>query len=242
MEADLAFARVVLDAAGHFGATALFNSVEAVIRRVPGVAEAVYGDPALARAALEGVVAAFTHDGAERDRALAGALERWDLDATARFEAARMEEGGEPLDHIEELELRDAGYRYESSGEGVDGLSLVLRRGEAIGVIGHSGAGKSTFAELVLGVREPTSGEVWFEGYEEEEHVWQSTGGTDDFEAKLSLTPLVVGTLKGTIYSLLLAIPLGVLGAMFAALLPVLIASGLFDQRGSRNNWMWRAF
>lgn len=87
MEADLAFTRVVLDAAGHFGATALFNSVEAVIRRVPGVAEAVYGDPALARAALEGVVAAFTHDGAERDRALAGALERWDLDATARFEA-----------------------------------------------------------------------------------------------------------------------------------------------------------
>jgi phosphate transport system permease protein len=60
-------------------------------------------------------------------------------------------------------------------------------------------------------------GKVWYEGYEQPELAWQSTGGTDDFEAKLSLTPLIVGTLKGTLYSLLLAIPLGVLGAMFAS-------------------------
>ncbi len=60
-------------------------------------------------------------------------------------------------------------------------------------------------------------GKVFYEGYERPEYAWQSTGGTDDFEPKLSLTPLLVGTLKGTFYSLLLAIPLGVLGAMFAS-------------------------
>jgi phosphate transport system permease protein len=60
-------------------------------------------------------------------------------------------------------------------------------------------------------------GKVWYEGYEEPRFVWQSTGGTDDFEPKLSLTPLLVGTLKGTFYSLLLAIPLGVLGAMYTS-------------------------
>ncbi len=60
-------------------------------------------------------------------------------------------------------------------------------------------------------------GKVFYEGYEQPEYAWQSTGGTDDFEPKLSLTPLVVGTLKGTFYSLLLAIPLGILGAMFAS-------------------------
>ncbi|MBZ0088820.1 MAG: ABC transporter permease subunit, partial [Thermoanaerobaculia bacterium] len=60
-------------------------------------------------------------------------------------------------------------------------------------------------------------GKVWFEGYQKPEYVWQSTGGTDDFEAKLSLTPLIVGTLKGTVYSLLIAIPLAILGAMFAS-------------------------
>jgi len=60
-------------------------------------------------------------------------------------------------------------------------------------------------------------GKVWYEGYEEPACVWQSTGGTDDFEPKLSLTPLMFGTFKGTIYSLFLAIPLGVLGAMYTS-------------------------
>lgn len=58
-------------------------------------------------------------------------------------------------------------------------------------------------------------GRVWYEGYEQPEFVWQSSSGTDDFEAKLSLTPLLVGTLKGTVYSLLIAIPLAVFGAMY---------------------------
>jgi phosphate transport system permease protein len=60
-------------------------------------------------------------------------------------------------------------------------------------------------------------GRVWYEGYTRPEHVWQSTGGTDDFEPKLNLTPLMFGTLKGTFYSLLLAIPLGVLAAIYAS-------------------------
>jgi phosphate transport system permease protein len=60
-------------------------------------------------------------------------------------------------------------------------------------------------------------GKIWYEGYEGPEHVWQSSSGTEDFEAKLSLTPLLFGTLKGTVYSLLLAVPLGVLSAMYAS-------------------------
>lgn len=58
---------------------------------------------------------------------------------------------------------------------------------------------------------------VWYEGYPKPELVWQSSSGTDDFEPKLSLTPLLVGTLKGTFYSLVLAVPLAVLGAMYTS-------------------------
>ncbi len=60
-------------------------------------------------------------------------------------------------------------------------------------------------------------GKVWYEGHGRPEHVWQSTGGTTDFESKFGLTPLIVGTLKGTFYALVLAVPLGVLGAMYAS-------------------------
>jgi phosphate transport system permease protein len=58
-------------------------------------------------------------------------------------------------------------------------------------------------------------GRVWYEGYAQPEYVWQSSSGSDDFEPKLSLTPLLLGTLKGTVYSLLIAIPLAVFGAMY---------------------------
>jgi phosphate transport system permease protein len=60
-------------------------------------------------------------------------------------------------------------------------------------------------------------GKTWYEGYAAPAYVWQSTGGTDDFEAKFSLTPLIFGTLKGTVYALLFAIPLALLGALYAS-------------------------
>src|SRR5436305_2078373 len=60
-------------------------------------------------------------------------------------------------------------------------------------------------------------GKVWYEGYDEPQYVWQSSGASNDLEPKLSLVPLMAGTLKGTFYSLLLAIPLGVFGAMYTS-------------------------
>lgn len=57
-------------------------------------------------------------------------------------------------------------------------------------------------------------GKVWYEGYEKPEYVWQSTGGTDQFEPKFSLTPLAYGTLKGALYALFFAIPISILGAL----------------------------
>jgi phosphate transport system permease protein len=56
-------------------------------------------------------------------------------------------------------------------------------------------------------------GKVHYEGYDEPSFAWQTTGG-DDYEAKLSLVPLFSGTLKGTAYAMLLAVPLALFGAM----------------------------
>jgi phosphate transport system permease protein len=60
-------------------------------------------------------------------------------------------------------------------------------------------------------------GKVWYEDAAQPEFVWQSSSGDDAFEPKLSLVPLLVGTLKGTFYALLIAVPLGVLGAMYTS-------------------------
>ena len=56
---------------------------------------------------------------------------------------------------------------------------------------------------------------VWYEGYVQPAYVWQSSSGTDDFEPKLSLVPLIFGTFKGTLYALLLVLPLSIAAAVY---------------------------
>lgn len=58
---------------------------------------------------------------------------------------------------------------------------------------------------------------VWYEGYAGPEHVWQSSSGTDDFEAKLGLWPLIFGTIKATFYSMLFGVPLALLAAIYTS-------------------------
>ncbi|MET4821782.1 ABC transporter permease subunit [Endozoicomonas lisbonensis] len=58
---------------------------------------------------------------------------------------------------------------------------------------------------------------VWYEGYEQPEYIWQSSASNNDFEPKLSLTPLSFGTLKAAFYAMLLATPLAIAGAIYTA-------------------------
>jgi phosphate transport system permease protein len=60
---------------------------------------------------------------------------------------------------------------------------------------------------------------VWYEGYAEPRLIWQSSGGTDDFEPKLSLWPLIMGTFKATAYAMLISVPLALLAAIYVSLL-----------------------
>ncbi len=60
-------------------------------------------------------------------------------------------------------------------------------------------------------------GKVWYEGYPRPEFVWQSTGGSDEFEPKLSLIPLMFGTVKGTLYAMLFSIPIALLAALYVS-------------------------
>ena len=60
-------------------------------------------------------------------------------------------------------------------------------------------------------------GKVWYEGGDKPEYSWQSSGSTDDFEPKLSLIPLIFGTLKGTFYAMLFAMPIALMAALYTS-------------------------
>jgi oligopeptide transport system ATP-binding protein len=46
----------------------------------------------------------------------------------------------------------------------VDGVSLTLRQGETIGLVGETGSGKSTLGRMVLRLIDPSGGRIWFDG------------------------------------------------------------------------------
>lgn len=60
-------------------------------------------------------------------------------------------------------------------------------------------------------------GKIWYEGADGPAYTWQSSSGSDEFEAKYSLVPLIYGTVKGTFYALLFAIPISLLAAIYVS-------------------------
>ena len=91
-----------------------------------------------------------------------------------------------------------------------DGAVALTDQGELLTYAIHNPHPETTLATLFT--------PVWYEGYEGPEHVWQSSSGADDFEAKFGLLPLIFGTLKGTLYAMLVAVPLALLGAIYTAM------------------------
>jgi phosphate transport system permease protein len=60
-------------------------------------------------------------------------------------------------------------------------------------------------------------GKIWYEGYMEPTHVWQSTAGTDLSEPKYSLVPLIFGTIKAATYAMLFAVPIALMAAIYTS-------------------------
>ena len=58
---------------------------------------------------------------------------------------------------------------------------------------------------------------VWYEGYSAPAYVWQSSSATDSAEPKLSLVPLVFGTVKATAYSMIFGLPIALLAAVYTS-------------------------
>lgn len=71
----------------------------------------------------------------------------------------------EPLPFARRLILDDIRYAYPGGDRQVlNGISLEIERGQSVGIVGTTGAGKSTLIDVILGLLSPTGGRVLVDG------------------------------------------------------------------------------
>ncbi len=75
------------------------------------------------------------------------------------------------------LEMKDLGFRYPNAlVDALHGINLQIRSGESVGLVGPSGAGKTTMVDVLLGLLEPHIGNITFNGLALQEALldWRS--------------------------------------------------------------------
>ncbi|EFL17454.1 ABC transporter ATP-binding protein [Streptomyces sp. C] len=102
-------------------------------------------------------------------RDLLAAVPRLDAPRTPRLRVVAGRGAPEPdpgTPVVEAICLRRDFGRGRSGVSAVAGVSLAVRAGETLGIVGESGSGKSTLGRMLVGLLEPTSGQVRHAGTE----------------------------------------------------------------------------
>jgi len=75
-------------------------------------------------------------------------------------------EGIFPVDFDHSIRLVDVNFKYMTGSEVITGVSLEIKKGEKIAIIGESGGGKSTLIDIIIGIHKPVSGKVYIDDTE----------------------------------------------------------------------------
>lgn len=93
----------------------------------------------------------------------ARAIDRKDAERAEAFQKTVNTE--QTIAFRQELVLRDVCWHYQNAKEEVlKHLSMTIKKGEAVALIGSSGAGKTTLSDIIMGLLQPQEGEVLMDG------------------------------------------------------------------------------
>lgn len=82
----------------------------------------------------------------------------------AEYLAHAVDPGVRPLDQIHSVSFEDVTFAYRAGVDVLSHVSFAVTGRKIVGIIGPSGAGKSTLVQILLRLREPTSGELSING------------------------------------------------------------------------------
>lgn len=61
------------------------------------------------------------------------------------------------------IEFKNVSFHYPNESDVLKNVSFIIESGQMTSIIGHNGSGKSTLAKLIMGLLEPTSGEIYID-------------------------------------------------------------------------------
>jgi len=109
------------------------------------------------------------------------------------LEADRVEFGDTQLRSMETLRLADVSHEYAPGVLALDAVTLEIALGESVGLIGPSGAGKTTLIEIAARLREPTSGSTSVDGHDINNFTEES------WTSRVALVPQEPHLIEGTV-------------------------------------------
>ena len=94
-----------------------------------------------------------------------------------------------------EIELRNVSFSYPGQeNSALNDVSIRIRQGERVGILGRVGSGKSSLEKLILGLYKPTVGKIFIDG----KHINQIDPG--DLRRNIGYIPQDVQLLSGTVF------------------------------------------
>jgi ATP-binding cassette, subfamily B, bacterial len=100
-----------------------------------------------------------------------------------RYAESSPPAGDQPLPAVQTLAFQDVGYAYRPNRPVLSEISFAVERGEAIGIIGPTGAGKSTLIQILLRLRIPQVGSYLVNGMPAEQLA------SDDWHTRVVYVP-----------------------------------------------------
>ncbi|MGC1247952.1 MAG: ABC transporter ATP-binding protein [Spirulinaceae cyanobacterium] len=111
-------------------------------------------------------------------------IEKQTLTGSSLFTKSSLSQVIDPINQVmdfnEQIDLTNVSYRYPNvDEEAIKDISLTIKKGQSIALIGKSGAGKTTLVDVILGLLEPQNGDIRVDGISVYKDVrsWQNLIG-----------------------------------------------------------------
>lgn len=107
-------------------------------------------------------------------------VNRLSYDRGGKGMKARVGSNQDRLSFKNSIDIKNLWFKYQSAEEStLQDLSFSIKKGEAIGFVGPTGAGKSTLVDNILGILQPTAGEILVDGNNIQDNLepWQRNFG-----------------------------------------------------------------